>query len=494
MTRTSNSKLSARALKSLRRSWGHFGARDPFWAALTTDGKRGRWSAEEFFLSGEQEIASVLERARALGLEAPRRRALDFGCGPGRLTQALALHFEAVDGVDIAPSMIEHARELNRHPDRCRYVLNQADDLRCFADGSFTFIYSVLVLQHMPPELSRGYISEFLRLLAPSGLLVFQVPSHRTESEPPKDAPRTTCDGPLPESALRARVRPRSDSVVGRAGSSLTLQVEVENAGDRNWPALGRPEGTLEIHLGNHWLVDPETVYSWDDGRCPLPFDLAPGQKVVLNLGVRLPEENGEYLLVLDMVQEDRGWFEASGSQTAHVRCRVEAGREPEPDRPLQKKPDQPLQEKKAGQSPSRLPLPVRIGRRLPAARNTLKASGLLKPYWAARRAADWLRVRRDRLLFRWRGHPRRTEPVRGLLKPYRAARRGADWLRVRWDRLHFRRRGHPRRTEPVMEMYCVLRAEVVDLVTERGGRVVDAVGELEPGGFYRYTYWVVKD
>ncbi len=456
MTRTSNSKLSAWTLKSLRRSWGHFGTRDPFWAALTTDSERGPWSEDEFFLSGEREIASVLERARALGLEAPRRRALDFGCGPGRLTQALALHFEAVDGVDIAPSMIERARELNRHPDRCRYVLNLADNLDCFADDSFTFIYSVLVLQHMPPELSRGYISEFLRLLAPSGLLVFQVLSHRTESEPPKDAPRTACDHPLSESALRARIRPRSDSVVGRAGSSLTLQVEVENAGDRNWPALGRPEGTLEIHLGNHWLVDPETVYSWDDGRCPLPFDLAPGQKVVLNLGVRLPEENGEYLLELDMVQEDRGWFEASGSQIAHVRCRVEAGREPEPDRPLKKRPDRPLKKKKAGQSPSRLPLLVRTGRRLPAVRNALKASGLLKPYWAARRAAHWLRVRRDRLHFRWRGHPRRTGPV--------------------------------------MEMYCLLRAEVVDLVTERGGRVVDAVGELEPGGFYRYTYWVVKD
>ncbi len=51
----------------------------------------------------------------------PKRRALDFGCGVGRLTQALARHFNIVDGVDIAPSMIELANQFNRSGGRCRY-------------------------------------------------------------------------------------------------------------------------------------------------------------------------------------------------------------------------------------------------------------------------------------------------------------------------------------------------------------------------------------
>lgn len=448
MTRSLHSRARFWALEKLRRDWTHFGAQDPLWAALTADGKRDNWTVDEFFQSGRLEIEKVLERADAYGLDVTRRRALDFGCGAGRLTQALALHFEEVDGVDISSSMIEWARKFNKYPDRCRYVLNQAEDLKCFADGSFSFIYTVLVLQHMPPELSLGYIGEFVRLLEPSGLLVFQVPSHRAKSEPPPDAPRTASKGPLPEQALRARITPLQQVVEGQAGSSVTLMVDVENLGDRVWPALARPEGTLQIQLGNHWLLDSETVYMWDDGRCPLPFDLAPGQRAVLNLGVRLPEESGEYLLELDMVQEDRGWFEASGSGTASLCVRVESGRQRDPSRPVTKK--------AAGPPPERLPLLVRIGRRFPALRDALKASGVLKLYWAGRRAREW--------------------------------------LRLRWYQLLFRVRGRPKRTGPVMEMHCVLRAEVIDLLEELGGRVIDTNGELEPGGFYRYTYWVVKD
>jgi SAM-dependent methyltransferase len=38
-------------------------------------------------------------------------------------------------------------------------------------------ILSWITLQHMRPRYARRYISEFLRVLAPGGLLVFQYPS-----------------------------------------------------------------------------------------------------------------------------------------------------------------------------------------------------------------------------------------------------------------------------------------------------------------------------
>ncbi len=103
---------------------------------------------------------------------------LDFGCGPGRLTQALATRFDEVTGVDVAPAMIERARSYaGASGSRCRFEVNARPDLSMFADRTFDLVYSNLVLQHIPPELSRGYIAEFVRVLKPGGIAVFQVPS-----------------------------------------------------------------------------------------------------------------------------------------------------------------------------------------------------------------------------------------------------------------------------------------------------------------------------
>jgi ubiquinone/menaquinone biosynthesis C-methylase UbiE len=118
-----------------------------------------------------------MQQVLALNPGLGRRRALDFGCGVGRLTQALARHFERVDGVDISASMIQQANAYNQHGSRCQYVVNQRSDLRIFPDQHFDFIYSSITLQHMPPRYSRRYIAEFMRVLAPGGAVLFQLPS-----------------------------------------------------------------------------------------------------------------------------------------------------------------------------------------------------------------------------------------------------------------------------------------------------------------------------
>jgi SAM-dependent methyltransferase len=167
-------------LDELQRHWDELGRQDPLWA-IATHGQKdgGRWEVEEFFATGREQVAKALAHVASLGFPLPRRRALDFGCGVGRLTQALAEHFDEVYGVDIAPSMIERAREHNRHGDRCKYLLNPRRDLRAFADGVFDFVYTSLVLQHMEPCYAKAYLKEFLRTLAPGGLIVYQLPSER---------------------------------------------------------------------------------------------------------------------------------------------------------------------------------------------------------------------------------------------------------------------------------------------------------------------------
>ncbi len=167
-------------IKRLRKHWDRFGKSDPLWAVITRPDKRGnRWQLDDFFHTGEEDIAWVMNTIRSLGVNLRGSRALDFGCGVGRLTQALANHFQEVCGVDIAPSMIRLAEKYNRHGEQCRFYVNDRADLRLFDDATFDFIYTILTLQHMEPHYAKAYLKEFVRLLVPDGVLVFQVPSER---------------------------------------------------------------------------------------------------------------------------------------------------------------------------------------------------------------------------------------------------------------------------------------------------------------------------
>ncbi len=165
-------------IKDLQKNWDEQGRIDPLWAILSVpDKKNNRWDIDEFFATGERTVDALTEYIESLGINAPRRKALDFGCGVGRLTQALAPYFYEVYGVDIAPSMIELAKKYNRHGDRCHYYLNESDDLKMFPDNSFDLICTLITLQHIKPQYSKNYIKEFLRILIPHGVLIFQIPS-----------------------------------------------------------------------------------------------------------------------------------------------------------------------------------------------------------------------------------------------------------------------------------------------------------------------------
>ncbi|MEO6413737.1 MAG: class I SAM-dependent methyltransferase [Pedococcus sp.] len=167
-------------LDDLQRNWNDLGGVDPLWAILAyPERKGGRWTPEEFFATGKAQVDEYLNVLDLLGVELPQRsRALDFGCGAGRLTQALSAHFAHADGVDIAESMVTLANTFTTTPEKVAFHLNEAADLRLFADDSFDYLISIVVLQHMNNELKSAYLTEFIRVLRPGGVAMFTVPSH----------------------------------------------------------------------------------------------------------------------------------------------------------------------------------------------------------------------------------------------------------------------------------------------------------------------------
>ena len=170
-------------LRRVRAHWETHGEQDPLWAVYVAPGTRGgKWDVDAFFATGRAEVERVWATLPIDGRPARRALALDFGCGVGRLTRALAERFDKVIGVDVSAPMVDRAREFAQDDPRMSFVLNPSDNLSFVADGAVDLVYSSLVLQHMSRPLAQRYLAEFVRVLAPDGAAVVQVASRPTAS------------------------------------------------------------------------------------------------------------------------------------------------------------------------------------------------------------------------------------------------------------------------------------------------------------------------
>ena len=160
--------------------WNELAQLDPYWAILTAPDKRfGGWDSDEFLAIGTVEVTAMMDRFERIGHPQGRGRALDFGCGVGRITRALAAHFDEAVGVDISEDMVRRAQDLNADVPGASFVVNLATDLARFDDAAFDLVFSSIVLQHVPDRSTiEGYIAEFCRVVRPGGLVMFQLPSH----------------------------------------------------------------------------------------------------------------------------------------------------------------------------------------------------------------------------------------------------------------------------------------------------------------------------
>jgi hypothetical protein len=106
-----------------------------------------------------------------------------------------------------------------------------------------------------------------------------------------------------------------------RAGALGRVRAEVENAGSATWRE--------DVTCSYHWLDALGNPIVWDGLRTPLPLAVAPGERAVLDAGVRAPMPPGRYRFALDLVAEHRAWFaelgEGGPDEEVEVRPRLEA-------------------------------------------------------------------------------------------------------------------------------------------------------------------------
>lgn len=166
--------MSENVVEQMRADWNARAAEDAnYYVAF---GRRDQ-DEEGFDATGEEIVHGLKWEMRRLGEGLVRsRRALEIGCGPGRLLKPMSQWFGEIHGVDISDQMVERARARLRGIPHAHAHVALRSNLEMFADESFDFVYSYAVFQHIPSrEVVLGYLAEARRVLKEGGLLRCQI-------------------------------------------------------------------------------------------------------------------------------------------------------------------------------------------------------------------------------------------------------------------------------------------------------------------------------
>ena len=166
-----------------------------------------------------------------------RRSVLELGCGSGRIAQALAERGLLVTGVDLAPAMLDKAKQRRRSgPEpvarRIRYRLG---DMAALAlDDRFELVIAPYFgLSHLPLDAQARAFGVMARHLAEGGLVALHLPvaAKMAEPAPPADQPVVSITFDEQGRQLRLYVAGRSfDAASGRFDQTIAYVV-VDAAG-----------------------------------------------------------------------------------------------------------------------------------------------------------------------------------------------------------------------------------------------------------------------
>ncbi len=153
-------------------AWKKWGREDPYYGVLSHDRFRANVIGEhrnEFFDSGRATVDHVLAQHEQQFGPSRRSRALDHGCGVGRLSLPLAHHFDEVVALDVSPDMLSEGAANAAEAGLTNIRFAAADDGLKHAPGTFDFVMSLMVLQHIPVRRGLGIIDALADRVAPGG-------------------------------------------------------------------------------------------------------------------------------------------------------------------------------------------------------------------------------------------------------------------------------------------------------------------------------------
>jgi hypothetical protein len=132
----------------------------------------------------------------------------------------------------------------------------------------------------------------------------------------------------LPDNGFKAEITLADPPQKLRAGQQERVTVKIKNASDVFWWARGgelneNPGNKFVLAAGDRWLKPDGKIVTDMDGRHGLLKDLKPGEETEVPLLISAPKEPGDYILEVDLIQEQVAWFSDKGSPTARAKVTV---------------------------------------------------------------------------------------------------------------------------------------------------------------------------
>ncbi len=219
----------------MREDWNARAGEDAYY--YVAFGRRGQADGE-FDDTGIEVVAGLEWELKRVPSAHPRsRRALEIGCGPGRLMRPMAKHFGEIHGIDVSDAMITRARERLGDIRHAHAHAGTGSDLSQFADASFDYVYSFAVFQHIPSrEVVMNYLKEAVRVLKPNGLVRAQL-----NGLPPEARVYDTWSG--------VRITPDEIRDFCRQNGLLLLALEGQHT-QYMWTTWHKPCDSMQAPLG----------------------------------------------------------------------------------------------------------------------------------------------------------------------------------------------------------------------------------------------------
>lgn len=157
----------------MRRDWDERARRNAFFYIASW---RKDWDETSFFESGEQDYMRLVHPVlQKLQFKPANKTMAELGCGAGRMTRSFAEHFSSVFAVDISAEMQSRAKQFLKSFSNIQWILSDGETLSSIGSNSVDFVFSYLVLQHMPEKkVALITIQEMMRILRPDGAFLFQ--------------------------------------------------------------------------------------------------------------------------------------------------------------------------------------------------------------------------------------------------------------------------------------------------------------------------------
>ena len=173
-------------MKTEQKTWDKFGKIAPYYSVLVAEEfKPENLSAENlaaFFDSGSEHVCRLLKIIRELCPEFAPKTTVDFGCGVGRVTLALAKISSRVLAVDVSQSMLEEARKNCAKQGASNVAFMTTAEFLVSPNSSVDFVHSFIVLQHISPRTGYQLMEKLVSTLKEGGIGAIHVTFADTRS------------------------------------------------------------------------------------------------------------------------------------------------------------------------------------------------------------------------------------------------------------------------------------------------------------------------